>query len=109
MRRTACCFIDASRAFETNPNQNRLREADIARIVQTYRQRQSVDKYAYVATADEVQENDYNLNIPRYVDTFEEAEEIDIAAVQAEIDALDAEYTQVQAHMQSYLRELGLQ
>jgi type I restriction enzyme M protein len=102
-------FIDASRAFEASPNQNRLREADIARIVQTYRQRQSVDKYAYVATAEEVQENDYNLNIPRYVDTFEEEEEIDIAAVQADIDALDAEYAKVQAHMQSYLRELGLQ
>jgi type I restriction enzyme M protein len=102
-------FIDASRAFEASPNQNRLREADIARIVQTYRERQSVDKYAYVATAEEVQENDYNLNIPRYVDTFEEEEEIDIAAVQAEIDALDAEYAQVQAQMHAYLRELGLQ
>jgi type I restriction enzyme M protein len=62
-----------------------------------------------VATAEEVQENDYNLNIPRYVDTFEEEEEIDIAAVQADIDALDAEYAQVQAQMQSYLRELELQ
>jgi type I restriction enzyme M protein len=102
-------FIDASRAFEASPNQNRLREADIARIVETYRQRQSVDKYAYVATAEELEENDYNLNIPRYVDTFEEEEEIDIAAVQAEIDAFDAEYAQVQAQMQSYLRELGLQ
>jgi type I restriction enzyme M protein len=102
-------FIDASRAFAASPNQNRLREADIARIVQTFRQRQSVDKYAYVATAEELQENDYNLNIPRYVDTFEEEEQIDIAAVQADIDALDAKYAQVQAQMHAYLRELGLQ
>jgi type I restriction enzyme M protein len=62
-----------------------------------------------VATAEELEENDYNLNIPRYVDTFEEEEEIDIAAVQADIDALDAEYAQVQAQMYAYLRELGLQ
>jgi len=79
------------------------------RLRSTFRRRQSVDKYAYVATAEELQENDDNLNIPRYVDTFEEEEQIDIAAMQAEIDALDAEYAQVQAQMHAYLRELGLQ
>ena len=65
-------FIDASREYEQGVNQNRLREQDRAKIVQTYRQRQFVDKYAYVATRAEIAENDYNLNIPRYVDTFEE-------------------------------------
>ena len=67
-----------------------------------------MDKYAYVADFDEIKENDFNLNIPRYVDTFEEEEEIDIRAVQEEIDSLDAELAQVQEQMQGYLEELGL-
>jgi type I restriction enzyme M protein len=64
-------------------------------------------KYAYVATPAEIEENDYNLNIPRYVDTFEEEEEIDIVAVQKEIDALEIELKDVQAKMKQYLSELG--
>ncbi len=67
-----------------------------------------MDKYAYVADFDEIKENDFNLNIPRYVDTFEEEEEIDIRAVQEEIDSLDTELAQVQEQMQGYLEELGL-
>ena len=67
-----------------------------------------MDKYAYVADFDEIKENDFNLNIPRYVDTFEEEEEIDIREVQGEIDELDAELAQVQEQMQGYLKELGL-
>ena len=65
------------------------------------------DKYAYVATPDEIRENDYNLNIPRYVDTYEEEAEIDIPAVQKEIDALETELAEVQGKMKEYLKELG--
>jgi type I restriction enzyme M protein len=80
----------------------------LEKIVATYKARENVDKYAYVADFDEIKENDFNLNIPRYVDTFEEEEEIDIRAVQKEIDELDAELAQVQEQMQGYLKELGL-
>ena len=65
------------------------------------------DKYAYVATPDEITSNDYNLNIPRYVDTFEEEPEVDISAVQKEIDQLEAELADVRKQMKAYLKELG--
>lgn len=109
-------FIDASREFENGKNQNRLRDADIEHIVSTYRafadgklaQGVAEDKYAYVATRKEIEENDYNLNIPRYVDTYEEESEIDIVAVQQEIDAFETELAEVQAKMKEYLKELGM-
>ncbi|HRN70550.1 MAG TPA: N-6 DNA methylase, partial [Candidatus Woesebacteria bacterium] len=75
-------FIDASKHFEKSKNQNRLRKEDIIKIIDTYQERKTVNKYSYVAPLSEVKENDYNLNIPRYVDTFEEEDEIDIKAVQ---------------------------
>ena len=65
------------------------------------------DKFSYVATFDEIKENDFNLNIPRYVDTFEEEAEVDIAAVQKEIEKLEEELKTVQAEMNKYLKELG--
>ena len=71
-------FIDASQHFEKVKTQNYLRDADVQRIVETYEKRETIDKYSYVAGLDEVRENDYNLNIPRYVDTFEEEEQVDI-------------------------------
>lgn len=101
-------FIDASREYDDAKTQNRLAEEHIEKIVATYTARENVDKYAYVAEFDEIKENDFNLNIPRYVDTFEEEEEIDIRAVQEEIDELDAELAQVQDQMQGYLKEFGL-
>lgn len=101
-------FIDASRGFEPGTNQNRLREKDIDKIVTTLRNRQSVEKYAYLAHFEEIKENDFNLNIPRYVDTFEDEDEIDLAIVQLEIDGLEKELTQVQRVMTGYLKELGL-
>jgi len=101
-------FIDASREYEDGKNQNRLRRQDIAKILDTYIQWKTVDKYSYVATLDEVRENDYNLNIPRYVDTFEEEEEVDIAAVQKEIEGLEKELAEVRQKMDGYLKELGL-
>ncbi len=108
-------FIDGSQGFESGKNQNRLRDEDINHIVDTYRSFAAgelkagvaEDKFAYVATRAEIEENDYNLNIPRYVDTYEEEEQIDIMAVQSEIDTLEKELAEVQAKMKGYLAELG--
>ncbi len=107
-------FIDASKHYESAKNQNRLREADIAHIVDTYREFKDgqhtpgvvEDKFSYVATFEEIQENDFNLNIPRYVDTFEEEAEVDIAGVQVEIERLEGELSEVQQALQKYLNEL---
>jgi type I restriction enzyme M protein len=100
-------FIDASREFESGPNQNRLTEANLEKIVETYQNREFVDKYAYVANFDEIVENDFNLNIPRYVDTFEPEAEIDLDAVRKERLALKAEMAELEAEMKGYLKELG--
>ena len=99
-------FIDASRAFQSGKNQNTLLEEHVAKIVSTYEKREVIDKYSHVATFDEIAENDFNLNIPRYVDTFEEEEEIDIDAVQREIDQLEAELVEVRAKMAAKLKEI---
>ena len=109
-------FIDASREFENGKNQNRLRDTDIEHIVSTYRKFADgkllkgvvEDKYAYIATRKEIKDNDYNLNIPRYVDTYEEEAEIDIVAVQKEINSLEAELVDVQVKMKECLKELGI-
>lgn len=100
-------FIDASRDFESGTNQNVLREEDINHIFQTYLDFQPIEKYSTLATLADIQAADYNLNIPRYVDTFEEEEEVDIPAVQKEIEEIEAELIQVQAEMKKYLEELG--
>ncbi|GIX04593.1 MAG: type I restriction-modification system subunit M [Planctomycetaceae bacterium] len=100
-------FIDASREFEDGKNQNHLRPEDIEKIVRTFRAFKTVDKYAYRATVDEIAENDFNLNIPRYVDTYEEEEEIDIEAVQREIDELEAQLAETRKQMAAYMKELG--
>ena len=101
-------FIDASRDYAQGTTQNRLREADRAKIVSAYRARQSADKYAHVATRAEIAENDYNLNIPRYVDTFEPEPSVDMGAVNAEIRDLRAKLADVETRMAAYLKELGL-
>lgn len=101
-------FIDASREFADGKNQNILREEDINKIVKTFNDFKTVEKYAYRATLAEIEENEFNLNIPRYVDTFEEEEEIDIRAVQDEIDGLEKELVEVRKEMKEHLRELGL-
>ncbi len=100
-------FIDASRDYQDVKNQNRLRQTDIDKIVATYQARESFDKYAYLASFDEIKDNDFNLNIPRYVDTFEEEQEIDIDAVQMEIIQLESELAEVRLEMAGYLNELG--
>ncbi|UIP96691.1 type I restriction-modification system subunit M [Acinetobacter johnsonii] len=100
-------FIDASREFKSGKNQNNLTEENIAKIIETYRARESVDKYAYLATLQEVKDNDYNLNIPRYVDTFEEEAEIDLVAVHAEREQLKTQLAELEVKMAKYLEELG--
>lgn len=100
-------FIDASRDFGDAKNQNNLREQDIKKIVAAYQKPEAVDKYAYLANFDEIKENDFNLNIPRYVDTFEEEKEIDIKEVQSEIDLLEEELVEIKIKMSGYLQELG--
>ena len=99
-------FIDASNDFEKGKNQNILRDSDVHKIIATYKERQTIDKYSYKATMKEIIENDYNLNIPRYVDTFEEEEEIDIKAVQANIRAIDAEMESLYKQIQDDMKEL---
>jgi len=100
-------FIDASRAFQSGKNQNFLRQEDIQQIITTYQARESVDKYAYLASFDEIKENDFNLNIPRYVDTFEEEEEIDLLAVRKEREVLKSQLAELEIEMDKYLEELG--
>jgi len=101
-------FIDASRDFEMGTNQNKLRLSDIMRIVDTYRERTTVERYSYVATREEIVANDFNLNIPRYVDMFEAEEEIDLQKVASEINQIELRLSKVQGDMDQYLQELGL-
>jgi type I restriction enzyme M protein len=105
--RTDVLFIDASKQFEPGKNQNTLSEKHLETIFDTFVKRENVDKYAYLASIKEIEENDYNLNIPRYVDTFEEEEEIDIDAVQKEIESLESELHDVRAKLNLKLKELG--
>ncbi len=100
-------FIDASREFKPGKNQNQLSADNIAKIVKTYRDGDNVDKYAYLASQQEIRDNDYNLNIPRYVDTFEEEEQIDLMVVRAEREQLKGQLTGLEAQMAKYLEELG--
>ncbi|MGB5877643.1 MAG: type I restriction-modification system subunit M [Psychrobacter nivimaris] len=100
-------FIDASNEFKSGKNQNQLTEDNIAKVIETYRSRESVDKYAYLASFDEIKENDFNLNIPRYVDTFEEEAEIDLDAVRTERLELKAEFDALETEMAGFLKELG--
>ncbi|MEK6494085.1 type I restriction-modification system subunit M [Myroides odoratimimus] len=101
-------FIDASKEFEKVKNQNMLREEHIDKIIETYRNRMTIEKYSHLATLKEVEENDYNLNIPRYVDTFEAEEEIDIQAVMQEIKSLEAKRAELDKEIDVYFKELGL-
>jgi type I restriction enzyme M protein len=102
-------FIDASQHFEKVKTQNILRQEDIEKIINTYRERKSEDNYSYVAALDEVRENDYNLNIPRYVDNFEEEEPVDLEAVARELKALDQEIFKTDEMIANYCNQLGIE
>jgi len=108
-------FIDASGKdenghlrFKKDKNQNKLERKHIEDIVSAYMNRTDIEKFAHVADVDEIKANDYNLNIPRYVDTFDDEEMVDIQEVQKNIAAIQAELSEVEAQMAKYLKELGL-
>lgn len=101
-------FIDASKYYEPGKNMNILRDEDIDRIVQAYTDRKDVDKFAHVASMQEIIDNEYNLNIPRYVDTFEPEEEIDLNEVAGEIRKLQKEIKEIDAQLKPFFEELGL-
>ena len=101
-------FIDASKEFKAGKNQNVLEQEHIDKIVDAYAKRVDVDKFAHVADMSEIIENGYNLNIPRYVDTFEEEEPVDLDAVKAQIKTLDSETKATIDKAESFMRQLGL-
>jgi type I restriction enzyme M protein len=101
-------FIDSSKEFEKVKTQNMLLPEHIDKIVNTYVNREELDKYSYSAPLSEVEENDFNLNIPRYVDTFEEEEEIDLEAVANEIIEIDKQMVEVDAEIKKFCEELGI-
>lgn len=118
---TDVLFIDASQDYDDSKSQNKLRDEDIQRIVETYESFQQstslppnteeglelIRKYAYRATLKEIRKNDYNLNIPRYVDTYEEEEPVNVAETQRQIECLKKDLTEVESKMNKYLSELG--
>ena len=101
-------FIDASAEFEKEGNKNKLTDAHVKQIVETYEKRETIDKYSYIAPLSEVEENDYNLNIPRYVDTFEEEEQIDIEAIAQDIITLESDMKSADKTIASFCKELGI-
>jgi type I restriction enzyme M protein len=101
-------FIDASGEFEKVKNQNRLKPENIEKIVETYKARKDAPKYAHVASLDEIKANDFNLNIPRYVDTFEQEEEIDLDEIKKLIDSDKQEIAELEAAIAEQLRILGV-
>lgn len=101
-------FIDASKEFDKAKNQNFLTEENVQKIIDTYTNREVIEKYSHLASMAEIKENDFNLNIPRYVDTFEEEEPVDLAAVSSQLQALEAEMTATDATIAKFCEELGL-
>lgn len=101
-------FIDASEHYEKVKTQNVLREEHIEKVVDTYRNRTTEDKYSYVATIDEVKENEYNLNIPRYVDTFEEEEPVDLDIVSNELQSLESDMSDTDTTIADFCKELNI-
>ena len=101
-------FIDASKDFIKGKNQNKLSQENIDRIVETYKKREDVEKFAHVATFKEIKENDFNLNIPRYVDTFEEQEEVDIVELGKELVALNQQIKAAENDFLAMLDELAV-
>ena len=101
-------FIDASNDYEKAKNQNYLTNENIEKIIDTYANRKEIEKYSHLASLDEIKENDYNLNIPRYVDTFEEEETIDLDKVSSELKALEIEMKTTDETITSFCRELNI-
>jgi type I restriction enzyme M protein len=107
-KRKDVLFVDASKEFAPDKTQNVMSEAHIKRIIEAYSKRSEIDKFSHRANFEEIKENDFNLNIPRYVDTFEHAEEIDVASLEKEILLIESELSSVRKKMVKCLRELGI-
>ncbi|MBT4942023.1 MAG: type I restriction-modification system subunit M [Candidatus Magasanikbacteria bacterium] len=101
-------FIEASKEFTSAKAQNILEEKHADKIVNTYMDRKEIEKFSRLVQPDEIRENDYNLNITRYVDTFEEEEPVDIAATIAEIKKIDPELRKLEEEMEGYLKQLNI-
>lgn len=101
-------FIDASRHYEKASNQNYLNPEHISKIVNTYRNRQAEAKYSYIVSLDEVKENEYNLNIPRYVEAFEDENPVNLAAISEELVRLGNEMIETDKTLERYCKELGI-
>ncbi|MCH7761834.1 N-6 DNA methylase [candidate division TA06 bacterium] len=107
MRKGKVLFIYGGNGFEKLKNMNRLREEDIAKIAQTFREFKDVDKYASVVPLEKIKENDFNLSVTRYVDIFEEEKPVDIPKVLKDLESLESERTGIEGRLQGYLKELG--
>lgn len=108
-RRKDILFIDASNDFEKGKNQNRLTDEHVEKIVAAYRKRENIDKFAHLADLEEIRANDYNLNIPRYVDTFEEEEQIDLAQVLRDLETDKREIAELEKEIAAQFKLLGVE
>jgi type I restriction enzyme M protein len=108
-RKGKVLFIDASNDFAKDGNKNKLRSEDIDAVVKAYDAFETVEKYAEVVTIDQIRENDYNLNISRYVDTTEEEEEVDINAVARRIAERESRLEASREQINEFMRELGFE
>lgn len=104
-----CCLSMLAPILQKPKIRINLRPSDIDKIVNTYRQRTVEDKYSYRASLDEIKDNDYNLNIPRYVDTFEEEEPVDLDRVVSELKELEAGMTEIDQTIRNFCDELGIE
>ena len=99
-------FIDASKKFNKGKKQNEMTDEHINAVIDLYSQRKTVEKEAYLASFEDIEKNDFNLNIPRYVDNFEKEEEVDLSALLSDMKKTDDELEQVQGEFVSLLKEL---
>jgi type I restriction enzyme M protein len=102
-------FIDASKNFEKGKNENYLRPSDVDKIVETFQNRTEEEKFSHLAHLDEIAENDYNLNIPRYVDIFEKEPDVDLTAVTANLKQIEQDMEEVDETIKAFCAELGLE
>ncbi len=102
-------FIDAGQHSKKVKNQNILRDKDITRIIETYEARLDVDKISKLASMDDIRENDFNLNIPRYVDTFEEQQPVDLKAVSGALTSLETDMIDIDKALANFCDKLGIE
>ncbi len=106
-RKDKVIFIYGEEDYEEGSNQNFLRDKDIEKILDAYHNFEDIEKYCRVADMEEIERNDYNLNVPRYVDTTEEEEPVDVKEVLSELDEIEKERDKIKDEMMGYLKELG--